>query len=77
MLRELVRTYGPGDLGLAKSLLDAEDIPYYAHGEAFASMRPFLEPVRILIDEEDFDRAFDLLEPLGLDLASQTDASER
>ena len=77
MFRLLLRTYGPGDLGLAKSLLDAEGIAYYAHGEAFASMRPFLEPVRILVEEEDFDRAFDLLSPLGLDLESKADSVDR
>ena len=65
-LRELVVTSSLSDIALIKSLLEAEDIFYLAHGENFHLVRPLVEPVRFLVPEEDLDRAKPLIESVRL-----------
>ena len=65
-LREFVTTSNLGDIALIKSLLDAEGIPFLAHGEHFHSVRPLIEPVRFLVPEDDLDRAKPLIESIHL-----------
>lgn len=65
-LRELVATFSLGDIALIKSLLDAEGIPFLAHGENFHLMRPWVEPVRFLVPEGDIERARPLIESIHL-----------
>jgi hypothetical protein len=65
-LKELVSTSNMADIALIKSLLDSEGIRYLAQGESFHLVRPLIEPVRFLVDEEDLDRALPLIESLHL-----------
>ena len=65
-LRELVSTSSMADIAIIKSILEAESIPYIAQGEQFHAVRPLIEPVRFLVNEEDLDRARPLIESLQL-----------
>jgi hypothetical protein len=61
-------TYNPADVALIKSLLDAEDIIYYFHGENFMHVRPLVEPARLMVDKEDAGVARELLKDLNLSI---------
>ena len=62
----LIETSNPADVALIKSLLDSEGILYFVHGEAFSAVRPLVEPVRILVAEDRFEEAQDLIGGLRL-----------
>lgn len=66
-------TGDPGILAVAKSLLEDQDIPYYAAGEnlqslfgagALGGFNPIVGPVRIEVSPDDARRARELLAPL-------------
>jgi hypothetical protein len=57
----LIETANIADVALIKSILDAEGILYFAHGEQFNLVRPMLEPVRFMVPEDQLDRARDVL----------------
>jgi hypothetical protein len=59
-LVEVLSTADPGLIALVKSVLEAEDIPYLAHGEHFSRMHATI-PVRFLVAKEDVDVARDVL----------------
>lgn len=62
-LVEILSTADPGLIALVKSILDAEEIPYLAHGEHFSGMHATI-PVRFLVSHEDASTARDLLKDL-------------
>lgn len=62
-LVEVLSTADPGLIALVKSVLEAEDIPYLAHGEHFSRMHATI-PVRFLVAKEDFEVARELLKDL-------------
>lgn len=65
---EIMVTYNPADVALIKSLLDAEDIIYYFHGENFMHVRPLVEPARLMVDKEEAESARELLKDLNLSI---------
>jgi hypothetical protein len=65
---EIMVTYNPADVALIKSILDAEDITYYFHGENFMHVRPLVEPARLMVDKEKAGAAKDLLKDLNLSI---------
>lgn len=65
-LVEVVVTFNPADLAVVRSVLDAEGITYFVHGEHFASIRPLVEPARVLVPEAEAEHARDLLRHLDL-----------
>ncbi len=62
-LVEVLSTADPGLIALVKSVLEAEDIPYLAHGEHFSRMHATI-PVRFLVAKEDVEVARDVLKDL-------------
>ena len=62
-LVEVLSTADPGLIALVKSVLEAEDIPYLAHGEHFSRMHATI-PVRFLIAKEDVEEAREVLKDL-------------
>ena len=59
-LAEVLSTADPGLIALVKSVLEAEKIPYLAHGEHFSGMHATI-PVRFLVPREDVTAARDVL----------------
>lgn len=62
-LVEVLSTADPGLIALVKSVLEAEDIPYLAHGEHFSRMHATI-PVRFLVAKEDVEVAREVLKDL-------------
>jgi hypothetical protein len=65
---EIMVTYNPADVALIKSLLDAEDIIYYFHGENFMHVRLLVEPARLMVDKEEAGVAREVLKDLNLSI---------
>ena len=65
-LRELVSTFNQGDIAIIKSLLESEGIYFLAHGEHFNLIRPFIQPVRFMVSEDELERAQALIEDISL-----------
>lgn len=63
---EVMSTYNVADLAVIKSLLEAEKIAYYLHGENFHAMTPWVQPVKIFVREDHMEAAKDLLFSLDL-----------
>ena len=65
----LLETANIADVAMVRSILDAEGILYFAHGEQFNMVRPMVEPVRFMVAEDQFEIAKDLLEGLSFNYA--------
>ena len=63
---EVMATYNAADLAVIKSLLEAEKIAYYLHGENFHAMTPWVQPVKIFVREDHMETAKELLFSLDL-----------
>ena len=64
--REVLGTYNPADVALIKSLLDAEKVTYFFKGEHFMYVRPLVDPVRLMVKEDEVSYAKDVLKDLKL-----------
>lgn len=64
--KELIRTLNQGDIAFIKSLLEAEGIEYYLHGEHFNLIRPLIEPARFMVREDQFGKAQELIKDLTI-----------
>ena len=65
-LVQVLETRNHADIALIKSILDAEDIFYYFHGEFFNQMRPLLEPARLMVKSIQFEKVKEILENIIL-----------
>ena len=59
--KELFYTFNPADIAFIKSLFESHDIIYYIQGENFLQLRPLAQPAGIMVDEEQFEEAKELL----------------
>lgn len=62
---EVFSTYNPGDIALIKSILDAEEIPYFFSGENVNLMIAAGAYARLLVPEDQADSVRDILQELG------------
>lgn len=62
-LVEVLSTSDPGQIAVAKSLLDSEKIRYVVQGEHFSAMQPSI-PARFLVPRDKFKRAERLLKDI-------------
>jgi hypothetical protein len=74
--RELLTTFNAGDVAIIKSLLDAESIDYYFHGEFFSYIRPLIEPARLMVRKDQVAEAKDILWDLTLEYVLTRDVKE-
>lgn len=63
---EILATFNPGDIALVKSILDAEAIAYYFHGEHFTYVRPLADPARLMVRQDQAETVRELLSGLTL-----------
>jgi hypothetical protein len=54
------------DIALIKATLDAEGIRYFIQGENMKYIRPGDQSARLMVHQEDVQKAVDLLKPLNL-----------
>ena len=73
----LIETLNPADIALIKSLLDAEGIVYFVHGEAFSAVRPMVEPARFMVAEDRLEDAKELIGGLHLSYGPIASTTER
>lgn len=59
--KELFYTFNPADIAFIKSLFESHNIAYYIQGENFMQLRPLAQPAGIMVDEEQFEEAKELL----------------
>lgn len=64
--QEVLGTHNPADIALIKSLLDAEGLTYYFHGEHFIYMRPMADPARLMVRTDQAETAREILSELNL-----------
>ena len=62
--REILITFNAGEIAMIKSLLDDAGIDYYIKGEHFAVLRPFADPARLFVREDQHEEALEILEDL-------------
>jgi hypothetical protein len=54
------------DIALIKANLDAEGVRYFIQGENMKYIRPGDQSARLMVHQEDVQKAVDLLKPLNL-----------
>lgn len=57
-------TFDATEIALVKSILDGAGIDYYIKSEHFTFSRPFEDPARLYIREDQLDEALDILKDL-------------
>jgi hypothetical protein len=62
--REIYITFSAGEIAMIKSLLDDAGIDYYLKGESFAILRPFADPARLFVREDQYGEALEILEDM-------------
>jgi len=65
--REIFATFKAAEIAVVKSLLADAGIDYYLKGEPFAVLRPFADPARLFVREDQYEEALDILKDLGPD----------
>ncbi len=70
--REVLATFNPGDVAFISSVLDGEGVRYYFSGENFNRIRPMVEPVRLMVLDEDIEKVRDILKDIGLTFGAIT-----
>ena len=63
---EVMGTYNPADVAFIKSLLDSENITYYFNAESFMSVRPLVEPARLMVKKDEVESVKMLLKDIKL-----------
>ncbi|NJD55628.1 MAG: DUF2007 domain-containing protein [Nitrospirae bacterium] len=69
---EMLFSFNPADIAFIKSLLDAEGITYYFHGEHFNSIRPLALPARLMVISDQVEKAKEILKDAKLSIMAIT-----
>jgi hypothetical protein len=65
---EVLYTFNPADIAFIKSILDAEEITYYFHGEHFSQIRPLALPARLMVMKDQVESAKEILKDAKLSI---------
>ena len=65
---EVLYTFNPADIAFIKSILDAEGITYYFHGEHFSQIRPLALPARLMVMKDQVESAKEILKDAKLSI---------
>ena len=65
---QILSSMNQGDLGIIKSMLDDGGIDYFVNGENFLSVDPLIQPARIMVREDQFDEAKNILKDFELNI---------
>jgi hypothetical protein len=64
-MQELLQTEDMGELASVKAVLEGAGIAYFVFEESIGSQYGYAVPWRIMVLENDFDAALDILEDAG------------
>jgi hypothetical protein len=67
---EVLATYNTADIAFLKSVLDSEEIIYYFHGENFSRIDPMIQPARLMVKQDEVEKARELLAGLGISFSA-------
>ena len=61
--KEIYKTFNPADIAFIRSLLESNDVVYYVNNENSSMVGgiTFAEPMRIMVESEQFESAQELL----------------
>ncbi len=65
---EVLYTFNPADIAFIKSILDAEGITYYFHGEHFNYVRPLALPARLMVKKSQVENTKEILKDANLSI---------
>lgn len=65
---ELLSSLNQGDISIIKSLLDSGGIDYYFLGENFLSIYPLLQPARLFVNENQIEKAKEILKDFDFNI---------
>jgi len=65
---EVLETFNAVDVAMIKSIFDTNEIRYYIKDENFHLMRPMALPMKVMVADEDVERAKELLSKLKLSI---------
>jgi len=68
--KEVLATFNPGDIAVIKSILDGEGITYFFQGENFTSWRPLIVPARLMVKENEVEKAKKILKDFKLSFSA-------
>jgi len=74
--REILIAVNAGEIAMVKSLLDDAGIDYYVKGGYFAVLRPFADPARLFVREDQYEEALEILEDLDSGRGGTLDREE-
>ena len=63
---EIASTYNQGDIAVIRSILEGSGIKYFLQDEFFNIARPFLEPVKVMVEKSCAEDAKELLKDIDL-----------
>ena len=63
---QILSSMNQGDLGIIKSMLDDGGIDYFVNGENFLSVDPLIQPARVVVREDQFDEAKEIIKDFEL-----------
>ena len=64
--QEILTTFSQTDIAIIRSVLDDEGLTYFLKGEHFNQIRPMVEPVRLMVREDEAQKARALLNDINL-----------
>jgi len=67
---ELLSTFNPADIAITKSILENEGIEYYFKGENFISIRPMIDPARLMVRADQIELVKELIKDLELNYST-------
>jgi len=67
---ELLSTFNLADIAIIKSILENEGIEYYFKGENFISIRPMIDPARLMVRADQIELVKELIKNLELNYST-------
>lgn len=73
---EILKSMNQGDLSVIQSLFDSNDIDYLFSDENFNSVTPLIQPVKVLVYNDEVEDALELLKGMDLHLLALSTKSK-
>ena len=65
---QILTSMNQGDLGIIQSMLDDGNIDYFINGKNFLSVDPLIQPAKIMVLEEHYEEAKEILKDFQLNI---------
>lgn len=64
--KPILETHSQADIAMIKSVLDSEKIDYWIKDEMFNVVRPLVQPVVLMVKEEQIEKAKEVLKQFNI-----------